>query len=210
MASAASRRGGERWWFVAVTLGLACGPAAPGDTTGSTGSATTGGSATAEVTSGASATSTGEATTTSPTSAATADAGATAEVTGTAGASASTGEASTTGECAIDFAQGLCSAACDVFEDCCKCSGQTLLPGATESCAIETGIVDDLCWSVFRLRFDGMPLVEGGDPCGEPDVQWVQYGQDGQRIVELCGEACAAYLAGAFGELTLEMFCEAA
>lgn len=145
-----------------------------------------------------------------PTSGGTTTGSTTDAVTGT-GATSSTGDDSTTavGECVIDFELGLCSEACDGLRDCCKCDGQTLLPGATESCAIATGIVHDQCWDVNGVRFDGMLLAEGNE-CGEPDVMWVQFGQGGQQIVELCGDACATYLAGEFGELELEMFCEAA
>lgn len=199
----ANQRGGVIWGCMALVVGLACGPT-PGASTSSDGEATSS-SGTGEATG---ATTTGETTSTTPTSgSATTDS--TTE-TGT-GAVSSTGDDATTavGECVVDFAQGLCSEACDVFRDCCKCDGQTLLPGATESCVIATGILTDKCWSVNNVRLDGMALTQGGE-CGEPDVMWVQFGQGGQQIVELCGDACATYLAGGFGELELEMFCEAA
>src|SRR5690606_4389006 len=167
------------WSCVALALGLACGPGMPGETMGSTGGATTTGPATdGAMSTSSSTTGTGEATTASPT-------------TGTAATGASTapstGEGATTEalECVVDPSQNLCSEGCDPIVDCCKCEGQTLVPGDAKTCAIGTGIVAAKCWAVSTMRLDGMPLAEGGNVCGEPDVMWVQYTRDGEQIVEL-------------------------
>ncbi|MFY0538984.1 hypothetical protein [Nannocystis pusilla] len=129
------------------------------------------------------------------------------------GTTSSTGDATTAvGECVVDPAQGLCSEGCDAIEDCCKCNRPTPLPTDVGGCAIPSGIVATLCpWSIDEVRLDGEPLAEGESECGEPPGMWVQYEQNGDRIVELCGEACATYLSGSFAELVMEVaFCEAA
>ncbi|MDC0670327.1 hypothetical protein [Nannocystis radixulma] len=98
--------------------------------------------------------------------------------------------------------------ACEVFEDCCKCSGLTLLPADVQGCSISTGIVvAEGPWGIHWVEFDGMSLAEG-DGCDQPDAMWVHHEQNGERSVELCNEACTTYLDGAFGELTIGMFCE--
>jgi hypothetical protein len=174
---------------------LACGPSTPGDSTGSTGASTSSGT-------GHPSTTTGGTSTTGPDT--------TGEPTGTSPMS-STGDATTAvGECVVDPAQDLCSESCDRLVDCCKCNGTTALPQGLGTCVLPTGIVAALCSSwIMSVRLDEVPLGEGGAPCGEPEVMWVQYEQSGERIVELCGDACTTYLDGSFGELVMQVFCEA-
>jgi hypothetical protein len=192
---------GANWCGWGLLLALACGPSTPGDSTGSTGADTS----TAGTTS--SGTSLGQPTTTTG-GTGTGGPDATGAATGTSPTS-STGDA-TTGECVVDPAQGLCSEGCDRFVDCCKCNGTTALPGDLGTCVLPTGIVAAQCPSwITSVESDGAPLAEGGD-CGEPDAMWVQYEQNGERIVELCGDACTTYLEGSLGELVMRVFCEAA
>ncbi|MCY1009727.1 hypothetical protein OV079_30015 [Nannocystis pusilla] len=190
-----------RWWGCLI-LGLACGPSTPGGSTGSTGastSASSGGTTSSGTSSGDPVTTAGG-TVITPTG----------EATGT---TSSTGDATTAvGECVVDPAHDLCSEGCDAIEDCCKCNRPTPLPPDVGGCAIPSGIVATLCpWSIDEVRLDGEPLAEGESECGEPPGMWVQYEQNGDRIVKLCGEACATYLSGSFAELVMEVaFCEAA
>jgi hypothetical protein len=180
-----------------LSAALACGPSTPGDSTGSTGASTSSAEATSSGTGPEQpSTTTGPDTTGAPTG---------------ASPTSSTGDATTAaGECVVDPAQNLCSESCDRFVDCCKCNGTTALPKDLETCVLPTGIVAALCSSwIMAVRLDEAPLAEGGD-CGEPEAMWVQYEQNGQPIVELCGDACTAYLEGSFRELSMQVFCEAA
>ncbi|MCY0986873.1 hypothetical protein OV203_07055 [Nannocystis sp. ILAH1] len=183
---------------------LACGPSTPGDSTGSTGASTSSADATSSGTGPERpSTTTGGMVTTGPDT--------TGEPTGTSPTS-STGDATTAaGECVVDPAQDLCSEGCDRFVDCCKCNGATALPKDLGTCVLPTGIVAALCSSwIMAVLLDEVPLAEGGAACGEPEVMWVQYEQNGEPIVELCGDACTAYLDGSFSELVMQVFCEAA
>lgn len=187
----------------ALAVSLACGPIAPSDTdTGATTSAQT--STAAPTTSGA----------TDPTTTSTTHAGSTGAdpSSGSTGAPGSTGEATTEpGVCIADPATDTCTEACDFWSDCCRCDGQTIAIDSPTECTLPAGIVTAVCpWSINAVSLDGQHL-DGGwqDGCG-PDAQWVQYEQNGDLIVELCGDTCTAYLAGAYKALEIHMFCEAA
>lgn len=108
-----------------------------------------------------------------------------------------------------DPAQGLCTAACDDWDDCCRCDGQILTePVDPSECSFKAGIVTAVCpWGVLRLQMDGTEL-EQIDGCG-PGAGWWQFQQDGDIVIQLCNDACETYKAGRFGELRVEMFCEA-
>ncbi|MDC0721407.1 hypothetical protein [Nannocystis bainbridge] len=114
--------------------------------------------------------------------------------------------------CVVVPSQDLCSAACEPLTDCCKCGGPLPLPSGRATCAIPTGIVGAFCpWPVESVRLDDVSLPQGVADCSDPNALWVQFHADGERIVELCGAACATYLAGTFASLEMEVgFCEAA
>ncbi|PCC69576.1 hypothetical protein SAMN02745121_06384 [Nannocystis exedens] len=200
---------GVAGWCWAI-LGLACEPSTSGDTTGSTGASTSSSTST----SGATSTSTSE---DGPTASSSTRGGVTTgpDTTGeptSTSTTSSTGDATTaTEECIVDPSQNLCSAGCDLFRDCCKCGDTTALPKDLGTCVVPTGIVAAACHSeILSVRLDGASLAEGEVDCSEPNVMWVQYEQGGDYVVELCGDACAAYLGGSIGELVMEVFCEAA
>lgn len=201
-----------------LAVALACGPVAPGETTGSGGSSSTDATATSSGTatggpSTGSGAATGEPATggaVTGTDTAMTETGAMTTDTATTGAASSSGGFDDTGVCIADPAKGICSESCDYWNDCCQCEGKTLTPmGATE-CTIAMGIVTARCpWSLWGVRLDGKSL----DPlfaCSGMEPGWTSYPQDGDIVVELCGDTCAAYLAGAFATLELEMFCEVA
>jgi hypothetical protein len=124
----------------------------------------------------------------------------------------SSGDESTTevGPCVNDPAQGLCTAACDYWTDCCKCDGQVLTAPVDPSvCAFKAGIVVDACWWGIRgLEMDGAELEETFG-CG-PGAGWSQFQLEGDIEIQLCGDACEKYKAGEFRELEVLMDCEVA
>ena len=110
----------------------------------------------------------------------------------------------------LDPQAGICSDSCRYWNDCCQCEGKQLTPmGATE-CTIAMGIVTAVCpWWVWNVHWDGEPLQQL-DACDESEPGWTQHPEDGDIVVTLCGDTCAAYLQGTFAELDLDMFCEVA
>ncbi len=106
------------------------------------------------------------------------------------------------GPCVVDPANGICSEACDFWTDCCKCDGQILLPDPLASnCTLAMGIVRSECpWSVNDMVWDGKEL-SGLENCAGAVSGWTQFEQDGDIIVELCGQTCTDYLAGEFRTL---------
>ena len=206
------RTTGLRGCSVLFAAAVACGPGAPEETTGPAGTTSTTGTST---TTGASTTTpeptTASATTADPTTGthvATTDASTSTSTSTTD--SSSSGDIDDTGVCMVDPKAGICSDSCDDWNDCCQCEGKKLTPmGATE-CTIAMGIVTAVCpWWVWNVRWDGEPLQQL-DACGGSEPGWTQHPEDGDIIVTLCGDTCAAYLQGSFAELDLDMFCEVA
>lgn len=205
-----------RCMFTLVAVALACGPLAPAETTGepestssstaapeSTSTATT---STTGATTGAPVT-TGEPATTDPTSTPTTTAATTTTTTTDA---SSTGPPADSGVCIADPAAGICSESCDHWIDCCRCGDHTIAITDPQECRIALGIVADHCpWGAWNLRLDGQFMDQGSD-CDEPDAQWTQSVQDGDRVIDLCGDTCAGYLDGKFAEMQIEVFCEVA
>lgn len=188
-----------------AALTLACGPKEPDDTTTGTTSETTSAStsttSTTTTSTGAPATTSGDdpipGTTTSATTSASTEATATTEL----------------GPCVVDPANDICSAACDESADCCKCNGQTFLPDPmAQSCTLAMGIVTAFChWGVDNLWMDREWLpVNEPDQCDAATSGWTQFGQNGDIVIELCGQTCTDYLAGKFEMLQAGMFCESA
>lgn len=197
---------------------MACGPEAPGNTTGEGGTTAT---ATATATSGPATD--GSSTRSSVTmDAPTTDAPPTGEpLTTTDTATSTTTEPATTGEhssssgindtgvCMVDPAAGLCSDSCRQWTDCCQCDGKLVTPTGATECTIAMGIVTAVCpWSVWDVFMDGEPQNHH-DACDGAKDGWAQH-VDSDVTVELCGDTCTAYLQGSFAELKLDMFCEAA
>ncbi len=72
-------------------------------------------------------------------------------------------------------------------------------------------IVTDLCpWKVDTVYADGSALDGHGFGCDGAASGWAQYFDGTDIVVELCGETCAAYLAGEVREVEALPFCEAA
>lgn len=191
-----------------LACALACGPGSPdGDPTSST--ATPGSTGTPTATT----TSTGTPTTGAPATTAAPDDTTTTAAATTTGLDDTTTQAATTettaGPCVIDPPNDICSAACE-FEDCCKCNTHALPrePGAVD-CQIAVGVVVAKCgWQLESVWLDGQALVPfdcDGDGSG-----WHQSVQDGDIILELCGDACATYLSGEYRTLETYIYCEAA
>jgi hypothetical protein len=201
-----SRRTGAR--AAALAAILACGPGAPDETTAAGDStSTTGATSTTSTTSGDATTTTGLGTT----AASTTGVLTTGDITTGDGSTADVDPSTSTtepGVCVADPAAGVCTDAC-TLDECCLCSGKTLAIRAPTSCTIAAGIVTAFCpWSPEGLRLDGEWLMEGWS-CDDPGVQWTQMPQDGDIVLVLCGDTCAAYLEGKFTELKIDMFCEA-
>jgi len=200
---------------------VACGPGAPEETTGSAGTTTSTATGSSSAPDGASTGST--ATTDNPTTGGpptgapttgadptTTDASATTSTSTTTPESSSIGGVNDTGVCMVDPKEGICSDSCDDWLDCCQCAGKTVTPmGATE-CTIAMGIVTAVCpWSVWNVYWDG-EFLQQLFTCDGSEPGWTQRPEDGDIVVELCGDSCAAYMQGSFGELHLDVFCEAA
>lgn len=196
---------------VALLLGclIACGPGSPDASTGGS----TGGSTGASGPTGTSEPTTGAATTGGGASSSTAAESSTSTGTGevtTAASATDSGGTTELGPCVVDPAQDVCSAACDFPNDCCQCEAQKLAPdpGAVD-CKIAAGIVTAVCpWSITSVRIDGAWVEQ--DVCEGPGSGWTQTPENGDIVVELCGDACTTYLAGDFAELEIYVFCEVA
>lgn len=191
-----------------AALLLACGPRSPDSAdTGSTGAGsetgsretTTATTTTTPVTTTTTATTTGVITTTG--------------VDPITGTDAGTTGTTAVGPCVADPASGTCTDGCDWWLECCKCNGQEFFPDPRASeCTLAMGIVAGACpWRVDNVYwdFDWLPALDA-EQCPAAQTGWHQFEQDGDIIIQLCGQSCTDYLAGKFTMIKGGMFCEVA
>ncbi len=207
----------RRTQAVVLAAALACGPVAPAEMTAAGVSASTTGSSTAADAGTGPGPTAGEPTTTAPDTLASSDTSTgrtTSTGSDTAGTDPSTGSGTSTGAattdpvvCIADPAAGICTEGCNHLADCCRCEGRTLAITEPSECKIAAGIVTAFCpWSIDGIRLDGEPQSESSD-CADAEAIWMQSPVDGDIVIELCGDTCAAYLDGKFAELRIDMFC---
>ena len=121
-----------------------------------------------------------------------------------------TGGMTEAGACVFEAGADVCPQPC-THRECCLCEvGRQVTPADATGCTIAVGVVAEVCvFPVTGVRRDGQSLALG-QSCDEAGAMWAQTVQDGDMIVELCGEACTTHLDGDFTELAIEMACEGA